>query len=56
MRQKTAAERRADVFLEITYLATGALLALALLLNVRLSPKFIGRAGTVLCSNVTCLA
>lgn len=37
------------------HLATGALLALVLLLNVHLSPKFIGPAGTVLCSNVACL-
>ena len=50
MRQKTAAERRADLFLEITYLAMGALLAVTLLLNVHLSPKFIGPAGTVLCT------
>ena len=55
MRQKTGAERRADLFLEIAYLAAGALLALVLLLNVHLSPKFIGPAGTVLCSNVACL-
>jgi hypothetical protein len=58
MRKKPAAETRADLFLEITYVAMGAMLALALALslNVHLSPKFIGPAGTVLCSNVACLA
>jgi hypothetical protein len=56
MRKKPAAETRADLFLEITYVAMGAMLALALLLNVHLSPKFIGPAGTVLCSNVAWLA
>jgi hypothetical protein len=30
MRQKTAAEREADLFLEITYLATGAQVSAAL--------------------------
>jgi hypothetical protein len=56
MRKKPAAERKADLFLEITYVATAAMLAIGLLLNVHLSPKFIGPAGTVLCSNVACLA
>jgi hypothetical protein len=56
MRQKTAVERRTDLFLEITYVATAAMLSIGLLLNVHLSPKFIGPAGTVLCSNVACLA
>ena len=48
-------ERRADLFVEITYVAVGAMLAIALSLNVHLSPKFVGPAGTVLCSNVACL-
>jgi hypothetical protein len=56
MKQKTAVERRADLFFEITYVMVGAMLAIALLLNVHLGPKFIGSAGTVLCSNVACLA
>ena len=56
MRKKSAPETKSDLFLEITYIATGAMLAIALSLNVHLSPKFIGPAGTVLCSNVACLA
>ena len=55
MRTKTAAERKADLLLEITYTVTGAMVAIALLLNVHLSPKFIGPAGTVLCNGVECL-
>jgi hypothetical protein len=56
MRKKTAAERKADLFLEITYVATAAMVVVALLLSVHLSPQFIGPAGTVLCSNVACHA
>jgi hypothetical protein len=54
MRKNTAAERKADMFLEITYVATAVMVAIVLLLNVHLAPKFIGPAGTVLCSNVAC--
>jgi hypothetical protein len=54
--KKPAEETRADLFVEITYVAMGAMLAIALSPNVHLSPKFIGPAGTVLCSNVACLA
>jgi hypothetical protein len=54
MRKKTTAELKVDLFLEIIYVATAATVAIALLLNVHLSPKFIGPAGTVLCSNVAC--
>jgi hypothetical protein len=56
VRKKTAAERKADLVLEITYVVTGAMVAVALLLSVHQSPKFIGPAATVLCSNVACLA